>query len=939
MLQSITDGMRGRGVELDEGEISDIQKSIITPYIINQMSLLGNDLSKRIGSDNTPEGGFGKIRGVITNISGMESRISMLYSDGVLDIEDTYAPITDISNDLSAKLSWSPNRLEKEAISQDDFDKIVQFARDNLFKVIKSGNRFGKDTIAAQLYEVSSPKDKEFMREALLNSLKDEELVSLIQLDFSGIGTSSDTLDVIAGISHLTLAIYESMLRNGDIDSLVDFFSDENMPIGVLHKSLYDDMPFYFLAANMGVVEFGSHVDTFLSGGEILRKAGIEALSYINPRHPSLLAMVETEQSPDVMELLAKMLPVTAIETLMGRSLDMNESIDIDTLYQKAYHAYGEEHGVLDTGEDYYEALPQPELADLEAERDKAVEERNNPYASETEKNVSAEKVTALRDKIDAIYQEYSIYTDDTEKETKQERYAIKFTALERKAKSTFESAFKLSESRLETMQMAGVEMDSIESFHSIFEEQHDEPKDTQFFFDDWANNLSDEFRSILAKGFSKNYYKPGLPELFDELYYGTLFGKMHRSSKGDWEESSSSPWGGALKESVGRQFDDEVIFHSGMKTKKTIDEELEKERRMLFQPDNIRSANFHQENLDKYVRMHKQMTRALLDVAVPDSDTIDVYRGTSNNELSDEQYNTLNPNDFLAANIQSNSLSSYSLNEGTAQEHFAERKDNGIVINIPALHKDNIWSTFFSHSYEGGEREILVINHSDMDAYVKTTYGEIEIDTSSFFPDNMTLTEIKNFYGTGAFTEANDYIDEFSSVSELGEYIEEEINSGTYDELEEYLNSSQRDDDEISNWAYEAAYWILNDAKKNYDYKLNLSYDHEEAIRVVENFGFLGEIYSPYDVLGSYDDYANRYDDYANLSQSIFAKQKNLWDEDGPTYVPIDSSITSSTGEIVLEYDLTEKQKLKELKDEADRIARNLVEWANEGAEKVAGI
>ena len=437
-----------------------------------------------------------------------------------------------------------------------------------------------------------------------------------------------------------------------------------------------------------------------------------------------------------------------------------------------------------------------------------------------------------------------------------------------------------------------------------------------QPLFNEWANNLPDEFVGILEKGFSDYYDEnPGLPKLFDELYYGTLFGKMHTFSKGAWEGSSSSPWGGILKESVARQLDDKVIFHSERRTRPSIDEVLERERNTTFIPDKINSANFNQENLDTYVRMHKNLTRALLDIVIPDSDTIEVFRGSSSNELSSEDLNTLSSDDFSSANIESNSLSSYSLNESTASEHFAEGKDDGIVINIPELHKDNIWSTFLSHSYQGNEREILVINHSDMDAYAKST--EQAIDTDQFNPDFLDSSSIDDMYGISGYTD-NDYIDEFRNVSALEKDILDEITSGNNSYFEDYMNSPHYDSYMVQEWAASAAQQIMDWSEENYDYTINISAEQEEAIEIVENFEFLGRITRPEHVLDNYP----LPDGYKSLSQNIFDKQKQLWEEGGSTHVAV-----------------VNEGDEEELSNESDRIAIELMEWAKQGQSKVSGI
>ena len=148
--------------------------------------------------------------------------------------------------------------------------------------------------------------------------------------------------------------------------------------------------------------------------------------------------------------------------------------------------------------------------------------------------------------------------------------------------------------------------------------------------------------------------------------------------------------------------------------------------------------------------------------------------------------------------------------------------------------------------------------------------------------------------------------------------YIEQNLQGGYSggEEFKNYMESNQYDSFMVSEWASEAAQQIMENAKENYDYTFDISGEQEEAIEIIEQFGFLGrKIYIPDDVLDNYPS-------YENLSKNIFDKQKELWEEEGATYVAV-----------------VNEGDEEELANEADRIAINLMEWAEQGAEKVAGI
>jgi len=924
-LDAVADA--GFKVDIDssvvDSELDEIMKLVIRPYLLSQFNEVGDKIQKIIEeidfSSSANVGSFysdslmhaqrekkdvldkilGPIDKMIKEMSLVKYPLATspqelvdLYVDGVLDINGRHD-----RKALNDSLIYSIEMfMGKWSTDREELDKVLQFSRDNLFKFVTSGDQIGVNKLVSKVYDASSPNDKEFMREALLNSFKDEELVSLIHMNFvsggHGDDISNETKDVLAGVNHLTLAIYEDMLKNGDIDDLAKFFSDENIPTGLLGSQIYSSLPFTFLSEHVSVEEFGFHVDKFLNGGEVLRKAGIEALAFIDPNHPSLLAMVETEENPYIMNHLANNLPVTALEDLITRNQDLWKAIDVERLQSDAWREYAEKHGID------YERIVSPD----DDEYDEYREQRGEMIA-----------------------------------------YGEKAVSLMRHSRKELEHTEMRAKDRLHILQRVDFDMDSVQSFQSIFKKRLTtdtteqpylpgmEPGDDesmiesagqyQPLFDEWVNNLPDDFLTRVEDGFGYDYHKPGLPELFDELYYGTPFGKMHTFSKGAWESSSSSAWGGVLKESVGRQFDDKVIFHGEGRTRPSIDEALERERGMLFKPDTISSANFSQENLDRYVRMHKDMTRALLDKVI-DGDTVEVFRGTTANELSEDQISILAPDHFSPANIQSNSLSSYSLNESTAEGHFATA-DDSIVIQVPELHKDNIWSTFLSHSYEGGEREILVINHSDMDAHVKLM--QEAIDTDQFNPNYIGLSDIEYMYGTGQ--SANEYVDEFGNIEILADSIEQKLQTGYGgSEFQAYMDSSHYDSSEVSQWAVEAAQQLLEDAKENYDYTEDVSSEQEEAIHNLRDGGMIRSQsggysgFVPDDIVGRWDSASELKDE---LMESESFKETHSKIFTSSVYTPSDLNIYGA----------------ESWEEYVEHVANNAWDWAEEGERKVAGI
>ena len=143
--------------------------------------------------------------------------------------------------------------------------------------------------------------------------------------------------------------------------------------------------------------------------------------------------------------------------------------------------------------------------------------------------------------------------------------------------------------------------------------------------------------------------------KMFADLYSNTKFGKLHKISMEHWEASSSSDWGGLLKESVGRQFDGDVVYHDGVNNVAENIDKLKEEylsseltsyrlknimgiHEAILNPNDSGDIGYNQivldyktapDNLDEYVRTHKKAIRKILDAVYKDQDYIPVYRGT----------------------------------------------------------------------------------------------------------------------------------------------------------------------------------------------------------------------------------------------------------------------------------------------------------------------
>lgn len=194
-----------------------------------------------------------------------------------------------------------------------------------------------------------------------------------------------------------------------------------------------------------------------------------------------------------------------------------------------------------------------------------------------------------------------------------------------------------------------------------------------------------------------------GITNTFYNTILNGQLGKLHNESMLAWEESSSSVLVLLLKDSIRRQFGGIIRYHDEVK-----DIEVELDR--LY-------GQYQKELVDKYIQIQKKLTRAYLDAIFPGTNEVTIYRGTTNQEIKINDPES-NETDFI---IKSNPLSSWTLRKEIATK-FAERRsyrnDYGVVLQMK-VHKDDIWSTFMSHAYEGNEREILLIGNKDRVATV----------------------------------------------------------------------------------------------------------------------------------------------------------------------------------------------------------------------------
>jgi len=205
---------------------------------------------------------------------------------------------------------------------------------------------------------------------------------------------------------------------------------------------------------------------------------------------------------------------------------------------------------------------------------------------------------------------------------------------------------------------------------------------------------LTSEYKNEIKNIMDSNFNSILLIEMSNEFYNEIDDGKFsswHHLSKESWEQSSSSDLALLLKNSVKKQFGGEIVYHSYMKN-------INKKLNELYQ-------TYPLELVDEYIKIQKQLTRKFLDAMFPSTDLITIYRGTTEHEAHQIGNNK-------KVNMRSNPVSSWTLKENVA-------KNFGRIVIKTNVHKDEIWSTFMTHAYQGNEREILLIGNKDREGEI----------------------------------------------------------------------------------------------------------------------------------------------------------------------------------------------------------------------------
>ena len=316
--------------------------------------------------------------------------------------------------------------------------------------------------------------------------------------------------------------------------------------------------------------------------------------------------------------------------------------------------------------------------------------------------------------------------------------------------------------------------LDRFSEFAGNFDKRSEEDKKS--FTDKILPELSqwDEMQEELSMIFSSGDIftvardpSQDLVAIVDELYKGTKYGRTHLFTKNEWEKSSNTPGAFLLKESIMRQLDGPIAFHdeidyggpkvaggegsdsvsnhlNQLYSKELISNVIVHNKKIIEKDESLVDHNIqyfsNKELIDDYVLFHRKVNRELMDYIFPDQDEFQIFRGVDDGDLVKKiskfkygtdpegltDYDSL-PFPSLTGTLRHNPIASYSLDLATAMNFAAQGQENGVILRS-IVHKDDVWSSFITHAYNGNELEIITLGDNS-----RLTLGE------EFFSVNYT--------------------------------------------------------------------------------------------------------------------------------------------------------------------------------------------------------
>lgn len=223
------------------------------------------------------------------------------------------------------------------------------------------------------------------------------------------------------------------------------------------------------------------------------------------------------------------------------------------------------------------------------------------------------------------------------------------------------------------------------------------------------VNKMDPKFRETIAHVDGDTVQASESYDVLDELFSDYTF---HNELRDGWLDSANDEAAAILKDSAARLYGGRVRHHDGLD--KEADQVAEEEWQNAVK-NAYGVIGISREQTDDYVKKMKSLTRQMLDIRFPGTDTITLYRGTSLHEAELEGEEAEKPYydikegviKDLPAKVKQNSLSSWSYRYDTARKFG----DAVIKITVP---KDDVWCSFLNYSHSGWEGEMIVLGTAE---------------------------------------------------------------------------------------------------------------------------------------------------------------------------------------------------------------------------------
>ena len=289
---------------------------------------------------------------------------------------------------------------------------------------------------------------------------------------------------------------------------------------------------------------------------------------------------------------------------------------------------------------------------------------------------------------------------------------------------------------------------------------------------EEWPSDFQKAIRGISKKG--TEHPSLDIVIALEALFNATSFGNVHHKVKEHWENSSSSLAGGILKDLIGKLYDGKVKYHNpwqfGIPEGK--DPSAPADIRSTVTNDYHHFRNFYfmgKQKLERYVRITRKINQELLDLAFPDTDTFELYRGSAARkhfytptweEKWKKPQSNFNNNfhEITDAHVEANPVTSWTVDLEIAK-NFAdtaipidpELKDekgtqlkDGLIYRT-SVNKEDIFAFFGMFAHAGNEREFMLINQPRYTEISNASLINPHVKRMNFANTGFHRTELTN--------------------------------------------------------------------------------------------------------------------------------------------------------------------------------------------------